>query len=238
MSVFRFARRTGLLKPSVVREILKTTQSPGIISFAGGMPAPELFPVHAIAAATTKILAEDGPAALQYSVTEGHPPLRAWLCDHLQNATGLHTAPEQLLITTGSQQALDLVARALIDPGDIILTENPAYLGALQAFQAAEATFLPLPSDEEGILPGALEKVMATAKPPPKFLYLNPTFQNPTGTAMSLQRRREIATVAARTNLPIFEDDPYGRLRYSGEPLPAIVAPTPFVPHNYRRPQK
>ena len=167
------------------------TESPEIISFAGGLPAPELFPVAAMSRAAQAVLAEDGPAALQYGVTEGHPALRAWVADYLQRTVGLTAAPEQILITTGSQQALDLIAKVLLDPGDLVLAENPAYLGALQVFRSFQARVVGLDSDEEGLRPDALERFLRAAPSGqrPKLLYLVTNFQNPTGITTSPERR-------------------------------------------------
>jgi 2-aminoadipate transaminase len=220
--VFRFARRTAHVKPSAIREILKTTVAPEIISFAGGLPAPELFPVESIAAAAQHVLTHDGPAALQYSTTEGHRPLREWVCRHLGETVGFTPSPDDVLITSGSQQGLDLVARALLDPGDTVLVENPAYVGALQAIQASEANIIGLPADDEGMLPAALDHALRSAEKRPKLIYLIPNFQNPTGTSLSLERRTLLAAIAAHHGVPILEDDPYGRLRYTGDHLPAI----------------
>jgi len=157
-------------------------------------------------------------------VTEGFLPLREWVCGHIASFAGFRPTSEQVLITTGSQQALDLMARAFVDPGDTVLAENPAYFGAIQAFRAAETKLVGVASDAQGMLPGALEEAIQSACTPVKLLYLVPNFQNPTGATMTMERRREIAHVAARFDLPIFEDDPYGRLRFSGEEIPAICS--------------
>ncbi|MFO1452583.1 MAG: PLP-dependent aminotransferase family protein [Opitutaceae bacterium] len=220
---FRFAARTRHLQPSAIREILKVAEAPDVISFAGGLPAPDLFPVAAIASATASVLAQSGPAALQYGVSEGHLPLRAWIAEHLAQTLGLVCRTDNLLVVQGSQQGLDLVAKVLIDPGDLILTENPAYLGALQAFRAYEAKVVGLRSDADGLLPEALADWLHAAPVRPKFLYLTPNFQNPTGTCLAEARRREVVAIAARHGVPILEDDPYGRLRYSGSPAPALA---------------
>jgi 2-aminoadipate transaminase len=219
---FRYAARTASLKPSAIREILKTTASPDIISFAGGLPAPELFPVGDLARAAGEILAADGPASLQYGVTEGHLPLRQWICRHLASVEGIEAAPEQVLVTSGSQQGLDLAAKVLIDPGDTVVVENPAYLGALQAFQSYQADVVGVPGDDEGIRPDELARTLAALPRPPKLLYLIPNFQNPTGTSLSAGRRAQVVEIAAAHGVPILEDDPYGRLRYSGVDLPAL----------------
>ena len=223
-SVFAYARRAQALRPSAVREILKVTAQPDVISFAGGLPAPELFPVDAVRAAAEAVLCADGRAALQYGVTEGLPALREWIAAHLAESIGLKASADELLITHGSQQGLDLVARVLLDPGDIVLTENPAYLGALQVFQAYEAEPVGLACDEAGLVPSALSEWLARSPKKPKLLYLIPNYQNPTGVRLAAGRRAEIAEIAARHRLPVLEDDPYGRLRYSGEEAPAIAS--------------
>jgi 2-aminoadipate transaminase len=220
---FRLASRCAGLQPSAIREILKTTTSPEVISFAGGLPAPELFPVAALGRAAQAVLAEDGPAALQYGLTEGYGPLRQWVAEYLARTAGLRVSPEQVLIVNGSQQGLDLAAKVLLDPGDLVLAENPAYLGALQTFAAYEAQVVGVASDVQGLRPDALRRVLETAPRRPKLLYLIPQFQNPTGTSLAAERRRAVVSLAAEFGVPILEDDPYGRLRYSGEALPALV---------------
>jgi 2-aminoadipate transaminase len=220
--VYRFAARTVALKPSAIREILKVTAAPDVISFAGGLPAPELFPVDAVARSAQAVLSADGPAALQYGVTEGHLPLREWVCAHLAATVGLSASPDAVVITSGSQQALDLTARVLLDPGDLVVTENPAYLGALQAFQAYEARIAGIASDEHGLRPGALLAFLEASPVRPKLLYLIPNYQNPTGVSLASARRAEIVRIAARFGVPVLEDDPYGALRFSGEALPAL----------------
>ncbi|HTJ79221.1 MAG TPA: PLP-dependent aminotransferase family protein [Rariglobus sp.] len=219
---FAFAQRTSGLKPSAIREILKVTGSPDVISFAGGLPAPELFPIAETARAAQSLLAEDGPASLQYDITEGYLPLRQWVCAHLDETVGLKVAPDQILITNGSQQGLDLLAKVFLDPGDIVLVENPAYLGALQAFQAYQAVPVGLESDEQGLRPEALRAFLETSPRKPKLLYLIPNFQNPTGRTAHAARRAEIVAIAAHFGVPVVEDDPYGRLRFSGESVPAL----------------
>ncbi|MFA6960492.1 MAG: PLP-dependent aminotransferase family protein [Opitutaceae bacterium] len=221
---YRFASRTAGLKPSAIREILKVTGSPDVISFAGGLPAPELFPIAETARAAQSLLAEDGPASLQYDITEGYLPLRQWVCAHLAETVGLQVTPDHILITSGSQQGLDLLAKVFLDPGDLVLVENPSYLGALQAFQAYEAVPVGIESDEQGLRPEALRAFLETSPRKPKLLYLIPNFQNPTGRSTPAARRAEIVAIAAHFGLPIIEDDPYGRLRFSGQPSPALGA--------------
>jgi 2-aminoadipate transaminase len=222
--VFRFAQRMGRLKASAIREILKVTAMPDVISFAGGLPAPELFPVAEFAKACQEVLAKDGPAALQYSVTEGYPPLREWICEYLARVNKIECTPEQVLIISGSQQGLDLIGKTLLDPGDPVIIENPAYLGAIQAFDAYQAEYINVATDDDGIITSDLIRVLREAKRKPKLLYLVPNFQNPSGITLSLHRRKEVVAIAAEYGIPIYEDDPYGRLRYSGEHLPSLMS--------------
>jgi 2-aminoadipate transaminase len=223
-SAFRFAERMNGLKASAIREILKVTEMPDVISFAGGLPAPELFPVEQFARACQEVLTEDGPAALQYSVTEGYLPLRQWVSDYLHETNHIECTPDQVLIISGSQQGLDLIGKVLLDPGDLVIIENPAYLGAIQAFDAYQARYVNVGTDDEGILTDDLARVLAQAKKLPKLLYLVPNFQNPSGITLSLPRRKQVIAICAEHGIPIFEDDPYGRLRYSGDHLPSITA--------------
>jgi 2-aminoadipate transaminase len=215
----RFARRLDQMRPSTIREILKVTARPEIISFAGGLPAPELFPVEGIQAAADRVLATQGPAALQYGETEGYRPLREWLAAEM-GRRGIDCSFENVITTSGSQQALDLVARAVIDPGDVVLTENPTYLAAIQCFQSYEARFQPVPTDEHGLIVDALPELIARHRP--KLLYTIPNFQNPTGITLAPERRRALAELAAREGLLVVEDDPYGRLRYEGADVPPV----------------
>ncbi|MEU5020418.1 PLP-dependent aminotransferase family protein [Streptomyces angustmyceticus] len=210
--------RTG---SSPVREILALTARPEVISFAGGLPAPELFDAAGIAAAFQHVLAEEPMRALQYSTTEGDPALRAAVAART-TARGLPTDADDLLITTGSQQGLTLLATALLEPGDVVLVEDPCYLAALQTFSFTGARVVPVPTDDEGLDPAALDEI--TARERPKLLYLVPTFQNPTGRTLSAERRAAVAGVAARRGLWIAEDDPYGELRFEGEPVPWIAS--------------
>lgn len=209
------ARRMDGVTSSPVRDLLALTARPGVISFAGGVPAPELFDVDGLRAAFDRALA-DGPAqrALQYSPTEGNPRLRELLAERL-SGRGLPTTVDDLLITTGSQQGLQLLSTALLDPGATVLVEEPVYLSALQCFQLAEARIVPVPGDEEGIDPVALDEIAARERP--SLLYLVPTFSNPSGRTVSPQRRRALAKVIARHGFWLVEDDPYHELRYRGE---------------------
>ncbi|CAL9502225.1 2-aminoadipate transaminase [Streptomyces sp. enrichment culture] len=220
-SVPPLAARARAVGGSPVRDILAVTARPEVINFAGGLPAPELFDAKGIAAAYETVLAEAPARALQYSTTEGEPALRDALAART-TVRGLPTGPDDLLVTTGSQQALSLLATALVEPGDTVLVENPCYLAALQAFGFAGARVLAVPGDEHGVDPGALGELVVRERP--KLLYTVPTFQNPTGRTLPAGRRAAVAAVAARHGLWIVEDDPYGELRYEGERLPWIAA--------------
>ena len=213
------ARRADKMNPSVIREILKVTEKPGIISFAGGLPSPKTFPVDAFAAACAKVLQEDGRAALQYAASEGYAPLREWVAASLPWAVD----PAQVLITTGSQQALDLIAKILIDSGSRVLVETPTYLGALQAFTPMEPDFVSVASDDEGI-----DLADLTAKADgARFLYVLPNFQNPTGRSMTEARRAALSAEAARLGLPLVEDNPYGDLWFDTPPPLPLTARNP-----------
>lgn len=211
------SRRAESMKASVIRELLKITQQPDIISFAGGLPAPELFPLDDIQAAFGRVLEKYGPASMQYSTTEGHRPLREWIAAQ-------HGIPAgNVQIVTGSQQGLDLLGKVLIDEGDFVLVESPTYLGALQSFQPYLPQYLAMPTDEHGIDVNALDKLLAAHKgPKPKLLYTIPNFQNPTGITLSLERREALLELCSRHGVLILEDDPYGKLRFTGEPLPSL----------------
>jgi 2-aminoadipate transaminase len=207
------------MSSSAIRELLKLTQQPDIISFAGGLPAPELFPVEEFRAATDRVLANHGSEAMQYSTTEGYEPLREYIV-HKMAQYKIQAAPENILITSGSQQALDLIGKILINAGDLILTERPTYLGALQAWRAYQAEFVTLPIDDDGLNTEQLEEALCAG---PKFMYILPNFQNPGGVTLSLERRQALITVADRYGIPLIEDDPYGELRFEGEHLPPLV---------------
>lgn len=213
------AARATRMNPSVIREILKVTERPGIISFAGGLPSPATFPIAEFAAASADVLRRDGPAALQYAASEGYGPLREQVAASLPWPVD----PAQVLITTGSQQGLDLVAKVLVDAGSRVLVETPTYLGALQAFAPMEPQVVPVASDDEGVDLDDLAAKAAGAR----FLYLLPNFQNPTGRTMSEARRAALSAAAARLGLPIVEDNPYGDLWFDRPPPPPLTARHP-----------
>ena len=216
----RYAQRTQRMGSSVIRELLKFTELPEIISFAGGMPAPEVFPLEEIKRACIHVLDNLGPQSVQYGTTEGYLPLREQICRHTERY-GIKIGPENVMITSGSQQALDLLGKIFINPGDHILVESPTYLGALQAWNAYGAEYVTVPLDKEGMVTDALEEALRYG---PKFIYVLPNFQNPTGVTLSLERRHKLIELADRYGVPIVEDDPYGQLRFEGEHLPTIVA--------------
>jgi 2-aminoadipate transaminase len=216
----RYAQRVRRMQASAIRELLKVTEMPGIISLAGGLPAAEIFPIEKIAAVTQRILEESGRQALQYGTTEGFTPLRELLAHRLKQE-GFDVSLENILITSGSQQGLDLLAKIMIDAGDSLLVESPTYMGALQACNAYEPEYLAVRSDEEGIVTDELELALQKN---PKFIYALPNFQNPTGVTFTLERRQKLVEMASRYGVPVVEDDPYSQLRFEGEPLPSLLA--------------
>ena len=215
----RYAQRTRNIKSSAIRELLKVTQKPEIISFAGGLPAPEVFPTERFREACIRVLTTQGRQALQYGATEGYEPLREMIARHTARY-GVKARAENVLITSGSQQALDLIGKLLINPGDRVLVEAPTYLGALQAFSVYGAEYVSVPSDNDGLRTDQLE---ASLRLGPKFMYVLPNFQNPGGTTFAGGRRHELVLLSERYGIPIVEDDPYGQLRYEGEHLTPLI---------------
>jgi 2-aminoadipate transaminase len=219
---WRFSERAGQLQSSFIREILKITQRPEIISFAGGLPSPATFPVEHMKAAFDKVLSENGKTALQYGPTDGYPLLREWIANSL-STDSCKIMPEQVLMTSGSQQALDLLGKVLIDEGSRVLVETPSYLGALQAFSVYRPEFKSVATDDHGLVPSSIEPVAEGAR----MLYALPNFQNPTGRSLSVERRVELVETCARLGIPLIEDDPYGALSYKGEPFPKMLNMNP-----------
>jgi 2-aminoadipate transaminase len=215
----RFAERTKAVKSSTIRELLKLTQRPEVISFAGGLPAPEVFPVERFADACHRVLEAKGGMALQYSASEGYTPLREYLAQRMARY-GIIAGVDNVLITSGSQQALDLIGKLLINPGDRILVEAPTYLGALQAFNVYGAEYVSVPIDHDGLRTDQLDEALRSG---PKFMYILPNFQNPGGVTLCEPRRHELVLLADKYGIPIIEDDPYGQLRYEGEHLPPLL---------------
>ena len=216
----RYARRTQRMGSSVIRELLKLTEQPDFISFAGGLPAPEVFPIKQVTEAVDTLMKEMPAQALQYSTTEGYRPLRELLAG-IMSRPGIDIALDNVMITSGSQQALDLLGKLFIDPGDRVLVEQPTYLGALQAWNAYEADYVTVAADEHGMLVDELEQAL---KQQPKFIYVVPNFHNPSGVTLSLDRRRKLLAIADAAGVPIIEDDPYGQLRFEGKHIPSLLA--------------
>jgi 2-aminoadipate transaminase len=214
----RYAQRTQRMMGSAIRELLKFTESPDVISFAGGLPAPDVFPIKEFKEACIRVLEEYGPQSLQYGTTDGYVPLREMIARHSARY-GIEVTADNILITSGSQQALDLLGKIFINRGDRILVESPTYVGALQAWNAYGAEFIPVPYDENGMVSDELEAKLRIG---PKFIYVLPNFQNPTGSTLSFERRLKLIELAERYGVPIIEDDPYGQLRYEGEHLPSL----------------
>lgn len=216
----RFANRTQRMKSSFIRELLKVTNQPDVISFGGGFPAAELFPIEESKKAADKVLDLYGRKALQYTTTEGYDPLREWIAEDARK-DGLNITKDNILITTGSQQALDFVGRIFINQGDRVLTEATTYLGALQAWNPYGPTYVTAETDENGLITDNLEDLIRQNI---KFMYVLPNFHNPLGVSMTLERRKRLIELANQYSVPLIEDDPYGKLIFEGEPLPSIAA--------------
>ncbi|MFQ5646166.1 MAG: PLP-dependent aminotransferase family protein [bacterium] len=215
----RFAVRTGGMESSIIREILKLTQKGEVISFAGGVPEPGYFPVDILKEIGERVLTRSPVSSLQYAITEGFPPLREYLSQSLKTR-GVKVSPEEILITSGSQQGIDLMGKIFLDPGDFVLTERPTFLGMIQACRVYEARFVSQPIDDEGIMLDGLTDLIKRHNP--KLLYLLPNFQNPSGVTLSRERREAVALISQETGTPILEDDPYNELIYEGEALPPV----------------
>lgn len=216
----RYAQRVQRIKGSAIRELLKVTEKPGAISLAGGLPAGEIFPLEQISEATQRILARQGQQALQYGTTEGYTPLRELLAERL-SAEGVRVSRDNILITSGSQQGLDLLGKLFVNPGDPMLVESPTYMGALQAFNPYGPEYVSVRSDHQGIVTDELEPALQRH---PTCMYVLPSFQNPSGVTFTLERRQQLIELAGRYDVPIIEDDPYSQLRFEGEPLPTLLA--------------
>ncbi len=216
---YRYAHRVKSMKSSFIREILKLTQKPDVISFAGGLPAPKVFPVKNFQEAANRVLEESAEKALQYGTTEGYLPLREMIAKRSARY-GLKIGAANVSITSGSQQALDLIGRLFINRGDKIAVENPTYLGALQAWNTYGADYIPVPMDDKGMITSELEMALRKGA---KFIYVLPNFQNPSGVTLSLKRRQELVRLADHYGTPIIEDDPYGQIRFEGKHLPPIA---------------
>jgi 2-aminoadipate transaminase len=220
---FRLASRMQKLHTSDIREILRVTQRPSVISFAGGLPAATTFPVDELKAIAVEVLEQEGAQALQYSTSEGHPVLRRQIARRMQERHGAAVSADEILVTAGSQQGLDLVAKAFLEPGDEVLCESPTYLGFLQAAQVFEPAFVEVPTDDAGMSIGGLEDALTRCRRP-RLIYVVPDFQNPTGRCWSLERRRGLLEVGRRHGIPVVEDAPYAEIRFQGEALPSLKA--------------
>ncbi len=221
-----YSARAKAIKASEIRELLKLTEKPDIISFAGGLPNPKTFPTQEVEEATNRVFRDHSERAFQYSTTEGITELREGIAEHL-GRDGMDVHPDDVMITNGSQQGLDLLGRVMLDPGDTVVTSNPTYLGALQAFNFFQAKYAASNTDKDGIIPEHLDEVLTGLKKQgthPKFLYAVPTFQNPTGTVIPESRRRKILDLAHEHDLLIVEDDPYGKLRFEGDHVPTFYS--------------
>ena len=222
-----FADRLNNVEPSAIRELFKLLGKPGIISFAGGFPDSAMFDVEGIKEAANKALTEEAGGALQYGATEGYNPLREQLAAFM-GTKGVTVAPDGLIVTTGSQQALDLLGKTMIDPGDKVIVEGPTFLATIQCFRLYGADLVSAPIDAKGVDTDALEKLMAEHKP--KFVYLIPTFGNPSGAMLSLERRKKVLALAVKYNTLVVEDDPYGDLYFNAAPPPSILSLSEDVP--------
>ncbi len=221
-----FSKRMDNIKASDIRQLLKIIGQPGIISFAGGLPAPELFPVEEMKAAIDAVLDENGRTALQYGQTEGWKPLRDHIVKRLAAKNAIHTDAEHILLTAGSQQGLDFLGKLFLDPGDVVVMESPSYLGAINAFKQYECNFVEVPTDENGMIMSELDRILATTERV-KLIYVIPDFQNPSGRTWPLERRHAFMDIINKYGVVAIEDNPYGDLRFKGEYLPALKSMDP-----------
>ena len=217
----KFARRLENAEGSAIREILKLASNPEVISFAGGLPAPELFPAEEMKKVALAVLEEQGRAAMQYYATDGYPPLREAIAERMNRKLHTNVTADSILVTNGSQQCLDFVGRVFLDEGDKIIVESPSYLGALNAFKAYGPEFIEIPTDEDGMIMSELEKALA-ANPDVKFIYVIPDFQNPSGRTWPIERRKQFMEIINKYEIPVAEDNPYGELRFEGEIFPSL----------------
>ena len=210
------------LKASEIRELLKLTTMPEVISFAGGLPAPELFPLEELKKVDVEILSKEGQLAVQYGTTEGYLPLREKIAARMKKAFQVDCTPEEIVITSGSQQGLSLLAQIFLNKDDVILVESPTYLGAINAFKLCDPKFVEVPTDEKGIIPEELEKILAEYGDRVRLMYVIPEFQNPTGITWPMERRKAFMDIVNKYDFPVIEDDPYGELRYDGDVVPSL----------------
>lgn len=216
-----FSEVTNSMKPSPIRALLALTQQPQVTSFAGGLPAPELFPVKEFQAAVDAVMEEAGPTAMQYGTTDGWARLREQIAERIRTKNGIDCTAKDILLTAGSQQGLDFCGRIFINPGDTILMESPSYLGAINAFNTSRPSYIEIPTDENGMIMSELENVLAN-NDNIKLIYVIPDFQNPSGRTWPLERRKQFMEIINKYEIPVIEDNPYGELRYKGEFLPSL----------------
>ncbi|WP_353233312.1 PLP-dependent aminotransferase family protein [Diaphorobacter ruginosibacter] len=224
----KFADRLNNVETSAIRELFKLLGKPGIISFAGGFPDSAMFDVKGIEAATERVLKDEPGAALQYGATEGYQPLREQLSAFMASKGAKDVAPDQMIVTTGSQQALDLLGKTMISPGDRVIVEGPTFLATIQCFRLYGAEVISAPVDGDGVKPDELERLIVEHRP--RLVYLIPTFGNPSGATLSLERRRKVLELAVKHEVLVVEDDPYGDLFFADAPPPSLLALTPSVP--------
>lgn len=218
----QFSNLAMNLKACEIRELLKLTTMPEIISFAGGLPAPELFPTEDLKKVDEAVLTKEGQAALQYGTTEGYTPLREQIAGRMKKSFMVDCTPENIVITSGSQQGLSLLAQIFLNPGDVVLVESPTYLGAINAFKLCGPEFVEVPTDDKGIIPEELEKILAKYGDRVRMMYVIPEFQNPTGITWPMERRKAFMDIINRYDFPVLEDDPYGELRFDGDKVPSL----------------
>ena len=218
----QFSNLAMNLKASEIRELLKLTTMPEIISFAGGLPAPELFPTEDLKKVDEAVLTKEGQAALQYGTTEGYTPLREQIAGRMKKSFMVDCTPENIVITSGSQQGLSLLAQIFLNPGDVVLVESPTYLGAINAFKLCGPEFVEVPTDDKGIIPEELEKILAKYGDRVRMMYVIPEFKNPTGITWPMERRKAFMDIINRYDFPVLEDDPYGELRFDGDKVPSL----------------
>lgn len=217
----KYSKRMSEVKASEIRELLKLTEQPEVISFAGGLPAPELFPINEIKEVSRIVLEEDGQKALQYSTTEGFKPLREWIANRMNCKLGTSFDCDNILITHGSQQAIDLSGKIFLDEGDFVLCESPTYLAAINSFKAYGCRFIEIPTDDEGMIISKLEESILSCRNA-KLIYVIPDFQNPTGRTWNIERREQLAEISAKYGIAVLEDNPYGELRFEGTSIPSV----------------
>ena len=218
----KFSNLANGLKASEIRELLKLTAQPDIISFAGGLPAPELFPLEELKKVDAAVIDKEGQAAVQYGTTDGYVPLRQHICERMKKSFGVDCKVDEVFITSGSQQGLSFIPQIFINPGDVMLVESPTYLGALNAFKLCGPEFVELPTDDKGVIPEELEKILKKYGDRIRLAYVIPEFQNPTGVTWPIERRKAFMDLINQYDFPVIEDDPYGELRYDGDKVPSL----------------